>query len=69
MAYFSPKQDRLERSCKVAADVACAAMFVVFSIVFFGWRDGLIGFAVLEATLLSLDWFMPGESDPSGAVR
>ena len=69
MAYFSSKQDRLERGAKVAADIACAVMLATFSVVFFGWIEGLIVFAILEACLLTLDWLVPKDDAAGVAVR
>ncbi len=53
-------QDQMERGCKLAADIVCAVMLAVFSVVFFGWV-GLIGFIILEAGLLAVDWLVPNE--------
>lgn len=69
MAYFSSKQDRLERGAKIVADITCAALLVTFSIVFFGLAGGLSAFAVLEACLLAVDWLVPNEDTMGVAVR
>jgi hypothetical protein len=69
MAYFTSQQDRIDRRGKIAADLFCAAVLVVFSIVFFGWAGGLIGFAILEACLLAVDWLAPIADDAAGVVR
>lgn len=72
MAYFSRKQDGMERACKVAADIFCAVLLAIFSVVFFGPVVGLVGFVILEAGLLGTDYLMPDEdagSASGAAVR
>lgn len=58
MAYFSRKQDSMERACKVAADLACAALLAVFSVVFFA------GWVALPRSFIGVDYLVP---DPDGA--
>ena len=69
MAYFTSQQDRIDRNGKITADILCAAMLAVFSVVFFGWAGGLLGFALLEACLLAVDWLAPIADDGAGVVR
>jgi hypothetical protein len=69
MPYFSSKQDRLERSAKVAADIACAVLLAPFLVVFFGWLGGLLSFVFLEACLLAVDWLVPNDDAAGVTVR
>ena len=68
MAYFSKNNDRIDRGGKIAADLFCAFIFLVFSIAFFGTLGGLVAFIILEAALLAVDYVVPHEDDASGAV-
>ena len=68
MAYFSKNQDSVERGGKIAADLACAVLLLVFSIVFFGLPGGLGAFVLLEAALVGIDYIVPNEDDAPGAV-
>jgi hypothetical protein len=36
MPYFTRKQDSIDRGGKIAADIACGVLLLVFSVVFFG---------------------------------
>ncbi len=68
MPYFTRDQDKIERACKVVADVTCAALLAVMLIACFGWV-GFISFVLLEAALLSVDFLVPSSDDDiSGAV-
>ncbi|WBL75609.1 hypothetical protein I3J27_21490 [Bradyrhizobium xenonodulans] len=69
MPYFTSKQTRDIRICKVLADVFCALLLLTFSIVFFGWLGGLIAFIIAEAGLLAVDWLVPSEDDAAAVVR
>jgi hypothetical protein len=69
MAYFSSKQDRIERGGKVAADIACAVLLLGFAVVFFGWIGGTLAFLVLEAALIGVDYLVPDGDDAAGVVR
>jgi hypothetical protein len=71
MPYFTRSQDSIERRGKVAADILCAALLLIFSIVFFGTLGGLLAWVVLEAALLSVDYLVPSSDDdaPGAAVR
>jgi hypothetical protein len=69
MAYFSTKQDGIERGSKIAADVACAVLLLTFAIVFFGWIWGALGFLALEAALIGVDYLVPDGDDVAGVVR
>lgn len=69
MAYFSSRQDGLERGAKVAADIFCAVLMATFLVVFFGWVGGLIAAAILEAGLLAIDWLVPNDDSAGVAVR
>ncbi|HEY3791891.1 MAG TPA: hypothetical protein VGM09_08670 [Bradyrhizobium sp.] len=68
MTYFSRNQDQIERGAKVVADVFCALLLVAFAIVFFGLLGGLVGFVILEAALLAVDYLVPNEDASPGAV-
>jgi hypothetical protein len=69
MTYFSKNQDQIERGAKVVADVFCALpLLVAFAIVFFGLLGGLVGFIILEAALLAVDYLVPNEDGSPGAV-
>ena len=68
MAYFSRKMGGIERASKVVADIFCALLLAVFAIVFFGPLGGLLGFIILEAALVAVDYLVPGEEDSVGAV-
>ncbi|MCK1625925.1 hypothetical protein IVA98_22720 [Bradyrhizobium sp. 160] len=69
MPYFTSKQDRGQRTCKVLADAFCAILLATFSIVFFGLLGGLVAFAILELCLLAVDWLVPSDDVAAGAVR
>jgi hypothetical protein len=69
MAYFSTKQDGLERACKILADIFCALLISMFSVVSFGLLGGLLAFIILEAALLSIDYLVPNADDARAAVR
>jgi hypothetical protein len=70
MAYFSRNQDGIERGCKIAADIYCAVLLAVFSIVFFGWLGGVFAFIILEGAMIGVDYLVPNEGDAPGvAVR
>ena len=64
MSYFRPDADHIERSSKIIADIACALLILTFSIVFFGYVGGLLGFVIVESWLLGIDYLVP---DPDGA--
>jgi hypothetical protein len=68
MAYFSRNQDGIERGAKIAADVACGALLLVFSIVFFGVLGGLVAVVILERALIGIDYLVPNEGGAPGAV-
>jgi hypothetical protein len=69
MAYFPRKMDSIERGGKIVADVACAALLLTFSIVFFGPLGGVGAFILLEAALIAIDYVVPDADDvASGAV-
>jgi hypothetical protein len=59
----------MERGCKVAADMGCAALLAVFSVAFFGWGGGIAAFIVLEAALIGVDYLVPNGADAAGVVR
>jgi hypothetical protein len=69
MAYFSRKQDRIERGGKVVADIFCAGLFATFSVAFFGWQGGLEAFVLLESALFGLDYVLADGDDVPGVVR
>ncbi|MFC7696605.1 hypothetical protein ACFQX9_07745 [Bradyrhizobium sp. GCM10028915] len=69
MPYYTADQPRWERNGKILADIFCALLLAVFSIVFFGWLGGLVAFAVVEACLLAIDWVVPSKGDAAGVVR
>lgn len=69
MPYFSSRQDQAQRTCKVLADVFCAILLAIYSIVFFGLLGGIAAFVILEAGLLAVDWLIPGEDDAAGVIR
>ena len=69
MAYFSSKQDGIERGSKVAADIACAVLLLTFAVVFFGWIGGALSFLVLGAALIGIDYLVPNGDDVAGVVR
>lgn len=69
MPYYTADQTRWERNAKVLADVFCALLLALFSIVFFGWLGGLVAFVVVEACLLAVDWLVPSKDDAAGVVR
>jgi hypothetical protein len=69
MAYFSSKQDGIERGGKIAADIACAVLLFGFAVVFFGWIGGTLAFLVLEAALIAVDYLVPDGDDVAGVVR
>jgi hypothetical protein len=48
MAYFPKKMTATERGGKIAADICCAVLLLLFSVVFFGPLGGLAGWLVLE---------------------
>ena len=68
MAYFSPTDDAAQRGGKVAADIVCALLLLVFSIVFFGVLGGVIAFILLESALIGVDYLMPTEADARGGT-
>jgi hypothetical protein len=68
MAYFYSNQDAIERGAKIAADVFCAALLLVFSLVFFGLLGGLLAFVIIEAALVGVDYLVPDDTKPVGAV-
>jgi hypothetical protein len=62
--------DSIERASKVAADIMVALLLATFAVVFFGPLGGLVGFIILEAVLLAVDYLVPDADDPAGvAVR
>lgn len=69
MAYFSDKQNRIERGCKVMADIVCGALLLVYAVAFFGVLGGAIAFLVLEAGLLAVDYVVPSDDDAAGVIR
>lgn len=69
MAYFSSKEDRVERGAKIIADIASAVLLASFSVVFFGLLFGLVAFALVEACILAVNWLVPTEDAASTAVR
>jgi hypothetical protein len=69
MAYFSSKQHGIERGAKIAADIACALLLFGFAVAFFGWIGGALGFLVLEAALIGVDYLVPDGDDAAGVVR
>jgi hypothetical protein len=62
VAYFSAKQNRLERGCKIAADVASAGLLFTFAIVYFGFLGGLVSFAILETGLILSTTLSPAKA-------
>jgi hypothetical protein len=70
MAYFSRKQDGIERGGKIVADIFCGLLLFALCVVCFGTLMGLLAFVVLEAAILSVDYLVPDEDDaPGAAVR
>ena len=69
MAYFSSKQDGIERGGKIAADIACAVLLLGFAVAFFGWIGGGLAFLVLETALIGVDYLVPNGDDVAGVVR
>ena len=68
MAYFPSKMKSIERGCKVVADILVALLLGVFAVVFFGPLGGLLGFIILEAALLAVDYLVPDDDASAGAV-
>lgn len=68
MTYFSKDNDRIDRVCKIIADLCCASIFLVFSIAFFGTLGGLVAFVILESLLLAVDYVVPNLDDVSGGA-
>ncbi|MFL6835949.1 MAG: hypothetical protein ACJ8FZ_01405 [Bradyrhizobium sp.] len=66
MAYFWKGTNGSERAAKILADIVCAALILVFAIIFFGPAGGLLAFVILEGALLSVDYLVPNEEDRSG---
>ena len=69
MPHFTADQTRGERNGKVLADIFCALLLAIFSVVFFGWLVGLVGFIVVEGCLLATDWVVPSTDDAAAVVR
>ena len=69
MPYFTADQTRGERNGKVLADIFCALLLAIFSVVFFGWLGGLAAFIVVEGCLLAIDWVVPSTDDAAAVVR
>ena len=69
MPYYTADQTRWERNAKVLADIFCALLIAIFSVVFFGWLVGLVGFIVVEGCLLAIDWVVPSTDDAAAVVR
>ncbi len=67
MAYFSKKQDGIDRGGKLVADIFCAVFLATMAVASFGWLGGLAAFIVLEAALLTVDYVVPGEDGAGGA--
>ena len=68
MAYFPTNMRSIERGCKLLADTLVALLLLVFAVVFFGPLGGLLGFIVLEAALLAVDYLVPDDDASAGAV-
>lgn len=69
MPYFSANQGRIERGAKIMADITVAALLAIFSVVFFGWVEGLLAFVLLEVCLLAVDWLVPNDDMAGTAIR
>ena len=71
MAYFAKNQS--QRVAKVMADIFVGVLLLTFSVVFFGVVGGVLGFLVLEAALIGVDYLLPNADDapdaPGNAVR
>ena len=63
MAYFSKNTPVVDRAGKIAADVFCAFLLLIFSVAFFGPLGGAVGWVVLELGLLSVDYLVPNVDD------
>jgi hypothetical protein len=69
MAYFTRKQDSIERGGKVLADIFCALLIATFSFAFFGIAGGALAFLITEGILLGVDYVVPSQDDEvSGAA-
>ena len=70
MTYFQRRQGGIERVGKILADIFCALIILVFSVVFFGLLGGLLAFVVLDSAIIAVDYLMPTEDDAPGvAIR
>jgi hypothetical protein len=71
MAYFSKNTPVVDRVGKIAADVFCALLLLIFSVVFFGPLGGAVAWVILELALLSVDYLVPNAEDdaPGSVVR
>jgi hypothetical protein len=70
MPYFTRKQDSIDRGGKVAADIACAALLLVYSVVFFGAIGGFVAFLIIYSALVAIDFIVPSsDDDPASVVR
>jgi hypothetical protein len=71
MAYFSKKTTVVDRVGKITADIFCAALLAIFSIVFFGPLGGAVSWVILELGLLVVDYLVPNAEDdaPGSVVR
>lgn len=69
MAYFTRKQDGIDRVGKVLADIFCAVLVATFSVVFFGIAGGALAFLITEGILLGVDYVVQSQDDDvSGAA-
>jgi hypothetical protein len=70
MPYFTRKQDVIDRGGKITADIACAALLLTFSIVFFGAIGGFVAFLIIYSALVAIDFIVPSsDDDAAGVVR
>jgi hypothetical protein len=70
MPYFTRKQDGIDRGGKITADIACAALLLTFSIVFFGAIGGFVAFLIIYSALVAIDFIVPSsDDDAAGVVR
>ena len=69
MPYFTKDQPSAERGCKVAADIFVAVLLLVIAYGCFG-PVGILGFLVLQAALIGVDFLVPSTDDaPGNAIR
>jgi hypothetical protein len=70
MPYFTRIQDGIDRGGKIAADIACGVLLLVFSVVFFGAVGGFVAFLIIYCALIAIDFIVPSsDDDAAGVVR